>query len=103
MTFDFHKNRYESRRGPGETTVRVRVPRELRTELLALSIAMEEPMDSIIRRIVEEYVDSHQADVKEGMRMISPECRPQEHGRMQERDDDGRRPKENRRTDRQSG
>ncbi len=94
MTFEFHKNRYQSRRGLEETTVRARVPRALKTELAALSIAMEEPMDSILRRIIEDYVDAHQEEVAEGMRMIAPECRTQAHSRMQEREDDGRRPRE---------
>jgi hypothetical protein len=77
MTIELRKNRYASRRGPEETTVRARVPKALKTELLALSIALEEPMDSIVRRVVEEYVDAHREEVARGMGRICRECRPE--------------------------
>ena len=76
MTMDFHRNHYRSRRGPNEVSVSTRIPRDLRTELLALCVAMEEPRHSVLLRIIEEYVDAHQAEVEEGMRRIARSCRP---------------------------
>ena len=76
MTMDFHRNHYTSHRGPNEVSVSTRIPRDLRTELLALCVAMEEPRHSVLLRIIEEYVDAHQAEVEEGMRRIARSCRP---------------------------
>ncbi len=64
MTMDFHRNHYTSHRGPNEVSVSTRIPRGLRTELLALCVAMEEPRHSVLLRIIEEYVDAHQAEVE---------------------------------------
>jgi hypothetical protein len=53
MTMGFHKSRYASRRGPADVCIRTKGPRDLRTELLALSVAMEEPMHSVVLRAIE--------------------------------------------------
>ena len=66
MTFEFHRNRYRSPRGPSDAAVTVRMPRSLSLDLTALSLAYEEPKRSILLRIVEEYVDSHLDDVEKG-------------------------------------
>ena len=66
MTFEFHRNRYVSRRGPSDAVVSVRMPRSLSGELNALTLAYEEPKYSVLLRIIEEYVDSHQDDVEKG-------------------------------------
>jgi hypothetical protein len=79
MAFELRKNRYASRRGPEETTVGARVPRALKTELLAPSVAMEEPMGPIARRVVEECVDAHQEEAARGMGRICSECHPEGH------------------------
>ena len=47
MTFEFHRNRYESRRGPSDASVSVMMPKSLRDDLTALSLAYEEPKCSI--------------------------------------------------------
>ncbi len=66
MTFDFHRNRYRSRRGPSDAAVTVRMPRSLSYDLTSLSLAYEEPKCSILLRIIEQYVDSHRDDVELG-------------------------------------
>ncbi len=42
------------------------MPRSLRSDLTALTLAYEEPKYSIQLRIIEEYVDSHRDDVEKG-------------------------------------
>ncbi len=71
MSFDFHKHKYESHRGPNTGTIQVRMPEALHIDLLALSIAMEEPMGSIVLRLVEEYVDAHPDEVAKGSKHLS--------------------------------
>ena len=66
MTFEFHRNHYKSPRGPSDSAVNVRMPRSLSSDLNALTLAYEEPKYSILLRIIEEYVDSHQEDVAKG-------------------------------------
>ena len=66
MTFEFHRNRYRSPRGPSDAAVMVRMPRSLSLDLTALTLAYEEPKYSVLLRIIEEYVDSHRDDVEKG-------------------------------------
>ncbi len=66
MTFEFHRNRYQSPRGPSDAAVMVRMPRSLSLDLTALTLAYEEPKYSVLLRIIEEYVDSHREDVEKG-------------------------------------
>jgi hypothetical protein len=66
MTFEFHRNRYESRRGPSDAAVSVMMPRSLSQDLTAPSLAYEEPKCSLLLRIIEGYVDSHREDVELG-------------------------------------
>ncbi len=75
MTMDFHKNHYVSSRGERERTISFAVPERLRAELLALSVAREEPRWSLLLRIVEAYVDDHQDEVAKGTERIAPESR----------------------------
>jgi hypothetical protein len=62
MTFEFHSH-YVSRRGPSDAAVTVRMPKSLSSDLSALTLAYEEPKYSVLLRIIEGYVDSHQGDV----------------------------------------
>ncbi len=66
MTFEFHRNHYQSPRGPSDAAVMVKMPKSLSHDLSTLSLAYEEPKYSILLRIIEEYVDSHQDDVEKG-------------------------------------
>ncbi len=66
MTFEFHRNRYRSPRGPSDAAVMVKMPRSLSLDLSALTLAYEEPKYSVLLRIIEEYVDSHREDVEKG-------------------------------------
>ena len=66
MTFEFHRNHYQSPRGPSDAAVMVRMPKSLRSDLTALTLAYEEPKYSILLRIIEEYVDTHRDDVEKG-------------------------------------
>ena len=66
MTFEFHRNHYQSPRGPSDAVVMVRMPRSLSHDLSALTLAYEESKYSILLRIIEEYVDSHLDDVEKG-------------------------------------
>ena len=66
MSFEFHRNHYQSHRGPSDAVVSVRMPSSLRSDLTALTLAYEEPKYSVLLRIIEEYVDSHRDDVEKG-------------------------------------
>lgn len=44
----------------------VKMPRPLSYDLIALTLAHEEPKYSILLRIIEGYVDSHRDDVDKG-------------------------------------
>ncbi len=66
MTFEFHRNHYQSPRGPSDAAVMVKMPKSLSLDLTALTLAYEEPKYSILLRIIEEYVDSHRDDVEKG-------------------------------------
>ena len=53
MTFEFHRNHYQSPRGPSDAAVMVRMPKSLSLDLTALTLAYEEPKYSVLLRIIE--------------------------------------------------
>ncbi len=77
MTMGFHKNHYVSTRTGEMKTISFSVPETLKAELLALSVALEEPRGSILLRLCEQYADRNQDLVAKGMKRIAPESRGQ--------------------------